>query len=151
MEAGSDDDSRNEGNTKSSESRTTTDEIKWKPLDIGQLKLNVDASVYENSNLFSISTVLRDHNGSFLVGKTMRFPGTVQVIEAEVVGVYETMIEVVSVTSQPIIIESGSLTVVQALQSRRANMTAHLMARVPCSLNRTFLKLLCFLCWDNYV
>ena len=59
--------------------------------DIGHLKLNVDASTYACSNSFSIGTILRDHNGLFLKRKTMKFPGKVQVFEAEAVGVYEAM------------------------------------------------------------
>lgn len=153
-------------NTRNPSHACNQDDIKWKHPDAGHLKLNVDASVFMDSGSFSIGMVLRDHNGLFLKGKTMRFPGNVQVFEAEAVGVHEALLEAASSVSQPLIIETDSLMVVQALQKRRqyqtevgstleacqdilasktsfrishvrklANKAAHLLARVPCSLN----------------
>lgn len=95
------------------------EDIKWKPPEAGHLKLNVDASVVKDSGSFSIGMLLRDHNGMFLKGKTMRFPGNVLVFEAEAVGVHEALLEVISTVSQPLTIETDSLMVVQALQKNR--------------------------------
>lgn len=44
---------------------------KWFPPVAGCVKLNVDASVFPNSDRFSIGLIIRDHGGSFLVGKVL--------------------------------------------------------------------------------
>lgn len=94
-------------------------EVKWQPPEEGQLKLNVDASVVPESSYFSVGMVLRDQNGVYLRGNTMKFPSNVTAFEAEVVGLHEALLKMASNGSQPIIVETDSLLVVQALQNRR--------------------------------
>lgn len=65
---------------------------RWKPPGQSQFKINVDASVVGGQNSFGIGMVLRNHQGQFLTGKTMRFAGSVSVIEAESTGVLEALI-----------------------------------------------------------
>lgn len=48
-------------------------EKRWQPPEIRNFKVNVDASVIEGGESFSIGMVLRDHTGKFIEGKNMRF------------------------------------------------------------------------------
>lgn len=35
--------------------------IRWKPPEVGSIKLNVDASFFPGANSFSVGMVIRDH------------------------------------------------------------------------------------------
>ncbi|XP_074346115.1 uncharacterized protein LOC141684873 [Apium graveolens] len=59
---------------------------KWCPPATGELKVNVDVSVYEGEDFFSIGMVMRNHQGQYVKGKTVRFGECVSVMEAELVG-----------------------------------------------------------------
>lgn len=87
-------------------------EIKWQCPDSGQLKINVDASIFPGSSFFTIGMVLRYQNELFVEGKNAKFSGCVTVMEAEAVGVYEALVWACSRTSQHVIVESDSQLVV---------------------------------------
>ena len=40
--------------------------IKWKPPEVGMLKVNVDAATNGTGNSFSVGMVIRDHTGSLI-------------------------------------------------------------------------------------
>ena len=73
------------------QSNTLKHANRWVAPDIGTLKINVDASVFEGADSFSVGMVIRNHQGLFIKGKTMRLPGKVTVLEAELVGVLEAL------------------------------------------------------------
>lgn len=52
----------------------------------------MDALIFPEANSFSISMVLRDHNGQFSKGKVVRFLGCVLVFKAEAVGMQEALV-----------------------------------------------------------
>lgn len=72
-------------------SSLTQEDIKWCQPTIGELKVNVDASVYEGEDSFSIGMVMRNHQGHYVKGKIMRFGECVSVMEADLVGTAETL------------------------------------------------------------
>lgn len=90
--------------------------VKWRPPEPGCLKINVDASVRENEAHYSIGMVIRDHEGKFLMGKTLKVEGKVSVLEAESVGVLEALLWSVTFPNIPITIESDSLLTVSAVK-----------------------------------
>lgn len=90
--------------------------VKWQCPVEGQLKLNVDASVFPGSTSFTVGMVLRDHQGQFLRGRTRRVAGQVQAFEAEAVGMLEALSWIKNSTGQEVVVESDSLLVVEALQ-----------------------------------
>lgn len=55
------------------------DRAKWKAPDTGCLKINVDASVQENEARYSVGMAIQDHEGKFVVGKTMKVEGKISV------------------------------------------------------------------------
>lgn len=84
--------------------------------------MNVDASVYEGANSFSVGMVTRDHQGSFLGAKTMRFAGHVSILEAELVGILEALKWVQELAYQEVIIESDSMLSVAAINKNVQNL-----------------------------
>lgn len=64
-----------------------SEESKWSPPVEGQYKINVDASVFQGMDSYSVGLVMRDHEGKFLEGRNMRIAGSVSVLEAEAVGI----------------------------------------------------------------
>lgn len=65
---------------------------------------------------FSIGMVMRDHHGTFLQGKTMKFAGRVEVMEAELVGIFEALKWCSAFGGHTICVESDSLLSVQAIK-----------------------------------
>lgn len=86
------------------------------------LKLNVDASVVAGQNSFAVGMVLRNSQGHFIAGKTMRFSGAVTVLEAELTGIWEAMVWSRDVAESPVIVESDSLLSVQAINNGHDNL-----------------------------
>lgn len=51
----------------------------------------MDASIREGSVTFSVGMVLRDHEGAFVVGKTLSMQAPSSILEAEAIGVREAL------------------------------------------------------------
>ncbi|XP_074359593.1 uncharacterized protein LOC141699337 [Apium graveolens] len=83
--------------------------------------MNVDASFFDNSEAFSIGMVVRNHQGTFIRGKMMRFAGRVQALEAELVGILEAIKWSAEFQGNTICIESDSLCSVQAIKGQDQN------------------------------
>lgn len=81
----------------------------------GTLKLNVDASVFEGSGVFSVGLVVRDYQGHFLQGRTMKFAGSISVLEAEMVGILEALKWLQDFPEHNILEESNSMLSVAAI------------------------------------
>ncbi|KAL8145567.1 hypothetical protein AgCh_003647 [Apium graveolens] len=96
---------------------------KWSPLSAGQLKVNVDASVFSEADSFSIGMVLRNHHGTLLAGKVLCLPAPVSVFEAEANGIREalswTMVH--QLQGKTVLVETDSLLTVQALHNNTIN------------------------------
>lgn len=84
---------------------------------VGNLKINVDASVREGEDQYSIGMAVRDHGGRFLAGKTMKFEGRVSVFEAESIGVLEALLWSSSFQDKIIDVETDSLLTVNAIKN----------------------------------
>lgn len=95
---------------------------RWKPPEVDQLKLNVDASLVAGQNSFAVGMVLRDSQGQFVAGKTRRFTGAVPVLEAELAGIWEAMLWSHEVSAGLVIIESDSLLSVKAINHGHDNV-----------------------------
>lgn len=66
---------------------------RWKPPEMGQLKLNVDASLFVGENSFSVGMLIRNEVGGFVRGKRMKIHGEMSVLEAEAQGSIQEGIE----------------------------------------------------------
>lgn len=91
----------------------------WQSPAVGGLKINVDAFIFPNADSFSFGMILRDHDSLFLGGRTSRFPGKVSVLEAEAVGMMETIVWASEFPDQPIVVESDAQLVISALQRQK--------------------------------
>lgn len=87
----------------------------WGAPELGWLKFNVDASLFSGTNAFAIGMVVRDAQGEFLAGKTVRSRGEVSVMEAEAFGVLEALKWLEEMGYYNVIVESDCLLVVDAI------------------------------------
>lgn len=96
---------------------------KWKPPEMGDFKINVDASVVEGQHSYAVGMVLRNHRGDYVSRKTMRFTGEVQVVEAEMVAILEAMVwlDDLQLGNVKVSIESDSLLSVMAINKNSKN------------------------------
>ncbi|KAL6199839.1 hypothetical protein ACLB2K_029621 [Fragaria x ananassa] len=56
---------------------------KWKPPTIGTVKINVDASFFQNTNIGSSGFVVRDSDGRFLAGGGQSYKGVISAEHVE--------------------------------------------------------------------
>lgn len=96
--------------------------LRWKPPEVGVLKVNVDASVYAGRSSFSVGMVLRDHAGRFCRARNFRRMGEVYVFEAEAEGVLAALKWIVEHDIANVEIESDSVLTVQALRKDTQNL-----------------------------
>lgn len=96
-------------------------EQRWKPPSRGELKINVDASIFTGERSFRIGMVIRNDQGHFVQGKCMRFAGEISVLEAEMVGILEALRWVQEWPGRHIVIESDSILSVNAIQKAACN------------------------------
>lgn len=95
--------------------RTDSVVIRWKKPEEYRLKLNVDASVLSGAQSYAIRMIIRDHGGRFIQAKSVRYPGTIPVLEAEARGVLEATKWIQSLQLQNVDIETDSQLTVHAL------------------------------------
>ena len=94
------------------------DQVKrWVHPPPGVYKINVDASVFDGENHFSIGMVLRDHQGHFVRGRVCKSAGCVSVFEAELVGILEALIWSSTLPGYTVAVESDSQLCVKAIYS----------------------------------
>lgn len=83
--------------------------------------MNVDASVKQGQNTFALGMVRRNHERQYVAGKTARFRGSVQVVEAEVMAIFEALRWIEELQVAEVIIESDSLLAVNAVNKDYMN------------------------------
>lgn len=110
---------------------------KWIAPAAGLMKLNVDASVFEGAESFSLGMVIRDHRDVFLHGRTLRFAGKVGVLEAELIGIMEALKWTSEFHDQAFCVESDSILGVQAINETSQN---HLEAGVDIEQCRSIIS-----------
>lgn len=96
--------------------------ISWKPPNEGSFKINVDAAVKEGQDTYTVGMVLRNSQGHFLAGRVMKFAGTVQVMEAEMVGIAEALSWLKQLPVSDVVIESDSELCVNAINGDNTNL-----------------------------
>ena len=114
--------SKHHQTSSSSNSSTLQQNHAWKPPDLGSFKINVDAAVKEGQDFFAIGMALRDYNGHFLAGRVMRFAGSMQVVEAEMVGIVEALSWINHLPVSIVTIESDSQLCVNTIKGSNSNL-----------------------------
>lgn len=95
--------------------------IRWNPPYFSTFKINVDASVFNGENHFSIGMVLRDHLGQFVRRRVGEFVGRVSVLEAEPVGILEALRWSSDISGHMVAAESDSQLSVKVISSTLQN------------------------------
>lgn len=83
--------------------------------------MNVDTSVFEGADSFSIGMVLRDFEGRFIKGRNLCLPKPDSVFEAEALGVCEALSWIKMKAIHRAVVETDSLITVQALKRSTEN------------------------------
>lgn len=94
---------------------------KWLAPITGTFKINVDASILEGENSFSVGMVLRNHQWHYVGGKTLSFPGRVSILETEMVGILKALIWTTELTVEVSKVEIDSLSSVNAINKLSMN------------------------------
>lgn len=94
---------------------------KWIAPAEGNLKLNADASIFDEAYHFSIRMVVRDHQGQFVCGRTMKLAGSVSVLEAETAGILEALNWLDELPEQVSTVESDPMLSVDAVNRMHQN------------------------------
>lgn len=89
---------------------------RWKPPPTGQLKLNVDASVFKDSRHTGMGAVVRDSTGTVRYAKSAFFPGVVSSLEAELRALYHALKWLRSLRLQDVEVEADSKMMVELVQ-----------------------------------
>ncbi|KAL8134373.1 hypothetical protein AgCh_009412 [Apium graveolens] len=90
----------------------------WQPPQQDCFKLNVDASVFNNEEFFSLGMVIRNDRGQFVRGKNMCISGKISVMEAEARGVQEAISWIEDLRLEGVYIECDSALVVSAVHDQ---------------------------------
>lgn len=96
--------------------------FKWKHSKAGHLKINVDASLSQETDSYASGIVIRDDRGGFVEGKVVRLQYVESSLDAETKGVLEALRWAVTKGLQNVCEETDSLLIVKALQSQEINV-----------------------------
>lgn len=94
----------------------------WHAPPLGYLKVNIDAAFFEDSNHIGLGMVIRDSNGSFVVGRTLILDGCVDVDVSETMGFLEVLSWVKNLGLQNLIVGGDSKCTVDAIAGSRASI-----------------------------
>ncbi|PNX93240.1 cytochrome p450 [Trifolium pratense] len=111
--------------TKSDHGNTTSVNYCWSKPSAGKLKCNVDTAYYKEDNVYCVGMCIRDEKGKFVQAYTKRMQGTPTIVEAEAIGLKETLQWLWHNyrTGTDIEVATDCLQVVQAIHSTNNNNT----------------------------
>lgn len=129
------------GQTAGDRSVGRTRDCRWIPPEADMFKLNVDASLFPGAGSFAIGTVVHDHHGTFIVGRTSRFLAPGSVLEAEAIGIKEALswFVVQNLNGSSLQIEMDSLLAARAINGNQVNVlkTGDVFAECRARLNNS--------------
>lgn len=115
---------------------------KWKPPSAGQVKINVDASIFADTGHTGMGAVIRDSTCTVRYAKSAFFLGVVSSLEAELRALYHALKWLRSLNLQNMVVEVDSKVMVDLL--RRKEITRRdeigVLARL-CKAVMTYLRL----------
>lgn len=95
----------------------------WERPQIGRIKINTDAALFEESNRYCYSMIARDHYGALVEAAAYCKQGTIEPIMAEALGIKEALSWVKKGEYNGVIIESDCLALIQAIRSATVNLS----------------------------
>ncbi|KAL8149967.1 hypothetical protein AgCh_006834 [Apium graveolens] len=89
----------------------------------GTVRINVDVALFESSNSYCTSMIVRDHSGGLLLAIANCKMGQITPELAEAIGIKEALSWVKSQAVQPVIVETDCLSVVEAIRCSTVNLS----------------------------
>ncbi|XP_057780078.1 uncharacterized protein LOC130998683 [Salvia miltiorrhiza] len=65
--------------------------VGWHSMPQGSIKCNVDAAFFAEDQSMGIGIAIRNHEGDFVIGKSIKLPGRRSVVEGELLGIKEAL------------------------------------------------------------
>ncbi|XP_074322699.1 uncharacterized protein LOC141659673 [Apium graveolens] len=90
---------------------------------IGTVKVNTDAALFEHSNCFSFAMVARDHEGTMLEAASSCRPGSLHPELAEIIGIREALSWIKNKNWSSTVVESDCLGAIQAIRCSSINLS----------------------------
>lgn len=101
----------------------TEGDMCWNQPQQGIVKVNTDAAIFEDSNLFSFAMIARDHNGRMLEALSRCKQGHINPDVAEAIGIREALSWVKRNDWPSVILESDCLAAIQAIRCSSVNLS----------------------------
>ncbi|XP_074347114.1 uncharacterized protein LOC141685938 [Apium graveolens] len=89
----------------------------------GMIKINVDAAIFEDTSKYCYSMIARDGAGELVAATTKCRSGTIVSEMAEAIGIKEALSWIKNEVTQPAIVESDCLSVIQAIRCSTVNLS----------------------------
>lgn len=117
----------------------TEGDMCWKQPQTGTIKINTDAALFEDSNLYSYAMIARNHEGQMLQVKSSCRQGNADPEMAEAVGIREALSWIKEHNWPQGIVESDCLGAIQAIRCSSINLSY--LGRVIDECKRLLLEL----------
>lgn len=98
-------------------------DVHWKQPQIGIVKVNTDAALFDDLNRYSYAIVARDHEGAMMEAMSSCRPGSLNPETAEAIGIREALSWVKSKNWPATVVETDCLSVVQAIRCSSINLS----------------------------
>lgn len=89
----------------------------------GIIKINVDAAILEDTSKYCFSVIVRDGVGDPVTATSKCRSGTIALELAEAIGIKEVLSWIKFEATQPAIVESDCLSVIQAIRCSTINLS----------------------------
>ncbi|XP_074370739.1 uncharacterized protein LOC141711921 [Apium graveolens] len=98
-------------------------DVHWKQPQIGTVKVNTDAALFEHSNCFSFAMVARGHEGTMPEAASSCRPGSLHPELAEIIGIRESLSWIKNKNWSSTVVESDCLGAIQAIRCSSINLS----------------------------
>ena len=110
-----------EGQSRQIQRRTTANEATWLRPEIGWLKCNIDAAIFQHGGFMGYGWVLRDDEGTMIAAKNGVMNGLVNPAMAEAMSCREALSWLKSLNIDKVIVESDALQVINSLNGEHGD------------------------------
>lgn len=95
----------------------------WKQPQTSIIKVNIDAALFEGSNLYSYAKIARNHDGQMLQAKSSCRRGNTNPEMAEAVGIRKALSWIKEHNWPKVVVESDCLGAIQAIRCSSVNLS----------------------------
>ncbi|KAL8121459.1 hypothetical protein AgCh_018258 [Apium graveolens] len=95
----------------------------WCTPTVDRIKVNSDAAIFENRNMYIYAFVARNHNGTLIEAKSSCAPGSISHVLAEAIGILEALSWIKTKKLSNVDVETDSLELVQWIRSSYTSLS----------------------------